>query len=355
MRLAALVAFWLVASTAFADTFVVAPPYYQGENGRDVSRRISEVVADELADQQHRVLGPVEAVSKVPRDQRVACSGGDCAEVYRRAHGAVAAVTVRVYRTRAGVGPATSFQVGIQPQPGLEYAAGGSVDESLKESVRDAIREALRAYRRGAGPWLSVTGAPKGAAIDVDGRVVGVLPTLVAVSVGSHRVTVKAEGFEQQTRIVAFSGPTSAKDVEFRLEPKGVVGEPAIDGVSEDVEHPASVASPSPEPAMWDASVPSRRSARTWLGLGASALAVGLVSTALAVRNAVRSGDCAETRPGALDCDRYEFGDGSWANLGVGLGMLGLGAAASAVGVRFLRVRSEASTEQARLIVEGAF
>ncbi len=128
----------MTAASARADVFVIAPPYYEGIDGRAVSDEIVRLVNDDLS-KQYEVVSPLKAAGLVPKEHRVSCPEGECAERYRKASGAVAAIVIRVGRLGAGAGRATSFQLGIQPAPGLEYTDGALFsDGPLKDIVLKA-------------------------------------------------------------------------------------------------------------------------------------------------------------------------------------------------------------------------
>jgi PEGA domain len=340
---------WLVCSLARADVFVIAPPYFEGTDGERVSTEIVRVVADDLAAAQHKVFGPKEAASRVSKEQRVWCKQGACAEHYRAALGAAAAIVVRVARVSSD-GPATSFQLGIQPAPGLEYTAGGLLAEGpLGERVVKALREAFRAYRQGPGPWLEVSGAPEGAAVFVNDVAVGTLPCTVAVPVGAVRVRVEARSFVPKTDVVAMQSAADRRKLVLRLEPQSVLVAPAV---GPEAARPVHV----PEAP---AALPETDARRRWRGLlygGLGAAAVGAVVGTVGVVHKVREGRCSsEGDAGCLQ--RHEFGAVSRFALGGGVSLTLLGATLAAVGGWKLnttaRVQLAASPSAVALSVGG--
>lgn len=220
LRAMLVVALWCCAAVgARADVFVIAPPYYEGLNGQAISEELVRVVKDDL-EKQHEIVAPKQAAALVAKEHRVSCPEGECAERYREAAGAVAAIVIRVGRAAGGAGPATSFQLGIQPAPGVEYTQGALLsDGPLRDIATKALREALRDYRQGPGPWLEVVGAPERASIFVDERAAGTLPWTDTLPLGTHRVRVEARGFAPMIKIVSLMSPTERKRLEFRLEP----------------------------------------------------------------------------------------------------------------------------------------
>lgn len=294
------------ARVAKADILVIAPPHFAGTDGEHVSDEIVRAIQLELSS-EHRVLAPLEAAALVKREERVWCRGGACAERYREAAGAVAAIVVRVSRVGEGVGPATSFQLGIQPAPGIEYTKGALLSEGpLQELAVKALREAFREYRQGPGPWLEVTGSPEGAAIFVDDREVGTLPRTLAVPIGSHRVRVEARTFAPMTKVVSFGSATDRKRLEFRLEPERIELMPAT-GLGGGVQADVGGKSPS---SLWS---------DPWFYVGAASVVTGAALIGLSVPNKVHSGEC-ELRDASGACEKYRgFEPRSKLMLGIGV------------------------------------
>lgn len=298
----------LFAQAAKADVFVIAPPHFAGTDGERVSDEIVRAIQDDLSS-EHRVLGPLEGAALLKKEERVWCRGGACAERYREAAGAVAAIVVRVVRVGEGVGPATSFQLGIQPSPGIEYTKGALLaDGPIHELAVKALREAFREYRQGPGPWLEVTGGPEGASIFVDEREVGTLPRTLAVPIGSHRIRVEARTFAPMTKVVSFDTATDRKRLEFRLEPERLSLTPSTGlGSTSDVRADSGSRNRS---TLWS---------DPWFYIGSASAVTGGVLIGLSAPNKIRSGECEERDPAGA-CDKIRrFGPGSKAMLGVGV------------------------------------
>jgi hypothetical protein len=302
----------LVAQRAKADVFVIAPPHFAGTDGERVSDEIVRAIQNDLVS-EHRVLAPLEVAALVKKEERVWCRGGACAERYREAAAAVAAIVVRVARLGEGAGPATSFQVGIQPSPGIEYTKGALLsDGPLPELAVKALREAFREYRQGPGPWLEVTGSPEGASVFVDDREVGTLPRTLAVPIGSHRVRVGARTFAPMTKVVAFDTATDRKRLEFRLEPERFALTPAAEAGSGDnrADDAKSRSTLWSDPLFY---------------VGAASLVTGGVLIGVAVPNKIHSGECNGRDP-AGECDSYRaFGPGPKTMLGIGVPLAAAG------------------------------
>jgi len=337
-------------SDAQADVFAIAPQWFQGTDGERVGDEIVRAIQDDLAS-EHRVLAPLEVARLVKKEERVWCDGGACAERYREAAGAVATVFIIVSRAAAGTGPATSFQIGIQPSPGLEYIEGAILSEGpLKDIAVKAFREAFRRYRQGPGPWLEVVGGPKGAAVFVDDRSVGVLPLTLAVQVGNHLVRVESKTFTPLTKPVSFESPTDRTRLEFRLEPERIEVAPAP-AADQRGGGKAPQASPRRDGS------PSERATRfVWAGSGLLVGGAGLVAAPLV---AMASADCSQRGPdgacvnedGLRKSIAIPFFVVGGAAMAVGAGLLGVGLRQRRQAARRVEVRAGFGG----IAVEGAF
>jgi hypothetical protein len=308
----------LVAQVARADVFVIAPPHFAGTDGERVSDEIVRAIQNDLT-AEHRVLAPLEAAALVKKEERVWCRGGACAERYREAAGAVAAVVVRVARVGEGAGPATSFQIGIQPSPGIEYTKGALLSEGPVQVLAvKALREAFREYRQGPGPWLEIMGSPEGAVIFVDDREVGTLPRTLDVPIGSHLVRVEARSFAPMTKPVSFETATERKRLEFRLEPERFALTTGTEVPAGDVRTNHAVRK---VPTLWGDPL---------LYVAAASAVVGGVLIGVSVPNKIHSGECEERDPAGA-CDKVrQFGGGSKAMLGIGVPLVAGGLALGA-------------------------
>lgn len=301
----------LFVEVAKADVFVIAPAHFAGTDGERVSDEIVSAIQADLIP-ENRVLAPLEAAALVKKEERVWCRGGACAERYREAAGAVAAIVVRVMRIGDGPGLATSFQIGIQPSPGIEYTKGALLsDGPLRELAVKAFREALHEYRQGPGPWLEVTGGPEGATIYVDDREVGAIPRTLALSIGSHRVRVEARTFAPLTKAVTFATSTDRKKLEFRLEPERFSLTPTA---------PIAVG-----PADLDEESRSSLWSDPWFYGAVSAVVMGGVLVGLSVPHKIRSGECEQRDPSGA-CETYRrFGPEKKVMLGAGVSVAAAG------------------------------
>lgn len=266
------------ATSARAEVFAVAPPWYQGTDGSSVAQRIVKVIEDDLVG-QGKVFGPAQLLAMVPKEHRISCGEPECADRYQKAAAATAVVVIRVYRFGEGDGPATSFQIGIQREVGLEYTDRAVLDGTPIEALAlRTFREVLRKYGRGPGPFLDITGAPSGAEIYVDDKLTGNVPKLFSVPVGTHHVRVEAPGFESMTLVVSLPTLASSEAREFRLEPA----------------HVASAELEADSSQLVAPKIPSLLPGVGLVGGGVAALAGGAVLSALAIRARGPAAGCSD-------------------------------------------------------------
>jgi hypothetical protein len=309
IRLCALLVALLCAIPARAEVFVVPPPGYKGKNGDKVGQEIVTAIWEYLG--EHTVLLPNQAVDALPANQRRWCVESDCMEAYRSANKADAAIAVRVYaRTQAG--PATSFQIQIQPKPGIEYRQGAVIDP--KQPLADQVRVVLeklwhRFESKEVQPHLTITGAPEGAMVYVDDKLKGTIPAYLTLSAGTYRVRLEKTGYTPATRIVTLHTATSEETTDLRLEP----------------------ASSQPGPLLSRAASETRARTtkeRTAIGLLASGAAVLVASAAYATFAALEpdEGRCI-ANANAPTCQNVQSNShrGQKLGIGVGLSTLGLG------------------------------
>lgn len=327
-------------SVASADDFVIPPPWYSGTDGAQISAGIVNALQATLTPQD-RVILPADAVQNLPKDQRTWCASGECAERYRKAAKATAAIVIRVYRLGTS-GPATSFQIGLQPEPGLEYIEGAILDaRPLAEQVADVWIDVQRKYRRGPGPHLNVTGAPKAAEILVDGRPMGHLPEFLTLTVGTHQVAVRARGFETQTHVVALQSAASFEELEIRLEPARV--------------RPRTASAPKPQRQQ----EPPPEAPKLAIGLGSAGAAALVGGSLLAGWALTEDGGCSKAGPFCTEPREHET---NWAAAGAGIGISAIGIGAIVWGALQYRkdrrrptVRVEANRTDTTVYVRGNF
>ncbi len=330
-----------------ADSFVIAPPWYQpaGTDAEALSDKIAELIEAQLKS-QYIVLSPWKVVSKVPPKYRVACFDGECAKQFQdAADHATAALLVRTFRDIEGKGPSTSFQIALQPEVGLVYFHSAKFSEGpLDELVRKVLGDLFRDYRRGPGPFLYVKGGPEGATVYVDEKAVGRLPVRLPLSVGHHRIRVEADGFATITENVVLElGRT--REVDVHLEPARKLAEPTLESTS-----------PSAPPPL----VPRERSERqrwTAVGLmagGGAVLGLGALYLGYAIHG-YRQAGCGE--PGCEAIQEFQGKVGVSAGLASAAMALGAVSLGTGIGLflrdKRMRVSSTMGPNQALLILKG--
>jgi len=341
-----------------ADVFVVAPPWFEplASDGEQVSDRIAAVVQREL-ESQYKVLSPTQAANSVSPEERVPCPKGACAERYREASYAAAAIVVRVYREEDGKGPATSFQIGLQTTPGIEFSQGAMLSEgALEELVRRALGKVFWAYRQGTGPFLHVTGSPEGATIFLDDKPVGAVPQPLQLQVGTHDVRVEALGYEPQTQIVSLPSVTTSKELSFYLEPARTAKGASSPASRE--EQARKGASARPPDTAHEPPLTRRRTAIGLMTGGALLLAVGAPYLGVVLRKHHQVGECPENQDGCRDNNALQGSKGP--QLGVGSTLVALGALSLSTGIglfmrdKRIRLAGAVGPGHALLIMKGS-
>jgi hypothetical protein len=296
----------LTSSMASAQSFVIAPPWKQAPGGKERGTEIARIISEEMASQGGEALPPDRASALVEEQYRAECQRGACAERFRAAFNAAAAIVIRVFRMEPGNGPPTSFEIAIQPEPGLEFSSSARFGGApLQERVTQVFNEALRAYERGAGPWLRIEGAPAGSELFVDDKPVGFSSPL-RMSVGTHRVRVSAEGYRPSTRIITLSTPAATETLRFTLER-------------------ASAAASTHNESAKLLDVPGARRSALWITSGILSAALGAGFVGLSVREQQPCHDV-----GRAECSN----DAQWkTHLGVGVTLSAVSIAALTTGL----------------------
>jgi hypothetical protein len=346
---------FLATMPARADDFVLTPPFpHEGTNGTEVGRQIAQIVEADLSN-GNRVLSAEKAVERLAPAERKACAESECVERWRAGAGATAAITIRIFRAVEGEGPATSFKIGIQPEAGVEYVRGAVIESSrpLKETVLEVLHAAFRAYRQGPGPRLSITGAPEGASILLDGKVVGVLPKVLTVSVGSHDVRLESEGFAPFQEVVTLDSIVDTREVNVRLGPAHAVLDERETASPHTFAHSASGTSDA------------NRGAIPWVAAavitgGVVIVSAGGLYTASGLHSLTQSGNCSARIAGAC-AEELDGQQNGRQRLGIGAAALAVGAAALGVGMYLVvrerkhRLSFQAEQRSAGLRLEGTF
>jgi hypothetical protein len=189
-------------------------------------------------------------------------------------------------------------------------------DATDKDTVNDAIANLERRLKeRGLGQLMVFTD-PATAQIEVDGKALGNSPASVELTVGNHRLSVKADGYEPSERSFVMQTQRST-EITVSLRKKGEEPPPAVVVIEPKPAPPAAAAAPAtPAPAPAPVVAPTQSAAHTpapvvvqapvgqrrlitWAALGGSIVAVG-AGVALGI---VANGAVAELRGSLHDSD----------------------------------------------------
>lgn len=168
---------------------------------------------------------------------------------------------------------------------------------------------------------IAVTVHPSGALVTVDGREAGRSPLAapVRVSIGQHRIVVVADGYERAEQSITVAG-RDRKALEVHLVP---IAKAVSRGA------PPPVREPNSSPAE------PRRSPTLAYALGGAGIALAGVGTAFGIMALGDNRDVKRLCPGGQNCSEEALeaektrNRNAWiANVGVGLGLVGIGTAA---------------------------
>lgn len=218
-------------------------------------------------------------------------------------------------------GEATEAEAPIEADD-LEAAAVAAVTRALEEAPAAAVG------------FLLVRSEPSGARVEIDGLSFGTTPLRITLSPGEHevRLTHPSAGVHEQ-RVEVFA------DEETALRPH--IGREAQDG---ETAAPAAATAPGP--------TRSEPSPFNWLIGGALAIG-GVVALISPLSTIARDGQCQESIEDVGCVEMVRVGPQTGVLLGVGLAALVAAIVVDAVAP--IRVEVSASSEEARVLVGGAF
>ena len=201
------VVLWAWTAAARASTAVVVPPSVDLATSPDVVESATSELTRLLRVHGFDVISPGQAAAAAEDAQTtnsfsrehspLDCRTPACATEYRRLFDASFAVHLRLMGSG---GKVRSVTVAITESPTASFSANIMVQGGdMKGAIQQAYGEAREKHLRGEGPWLSVTGAPAGAVVYLDGLEYGTLPfERRYVEGGTHRAEVRKDGFITQ-------------------------------------------------------------------------------------------------------------------------------------------------------------
>ncbi len=297
----------LATATGRADVVVIVPPHVeegvlseQTEQSLETLSRALKVDGFDLVRPGQSGPAAEEAQERdlFPKDQNpLNCVTPDCAVSFARLFDAAFAVQVSLFR-EPGRGMSVTVVI---VESATAYFNGSSQVEGgdLNGAVRDAYHQARTKQAEGVGPWLSVSGAPAGATVYIDGSEYGRIPiSRRRIGAGVHRLVLRADGY------VTFNDTVDIPERIDHEETRYVELEPLRND---------------------DALVVSRRH---WLDytVGGVAIGAGAAFVALGVREYLSDGDCAR-EVGGVCRETYVSDRLSAVNIAAGAAGVALGVA----------------------------
>ena len=332
---------------ASADVAVVVPPHPEQDTTAEVLDQAVEELMRLLKVQGFDVISAGQAGPAAEAEQQRGGFPGDydplycltivCADEYRKLFDATFAVQLSVASRFAR--PST-VSVVLTEGPRAFFAGTAPVEgRDVRAAVRTAFEAARQRQEEGAGPWLTVTGTPKGAIVYVDGSEYGRIPFAKRhLDPGFHRLEVHADGYAvEQRNLEVVAKIDHVENLEVTLTPT-----PA--------RQPVASARPARR-ATW-----IHRSVWDW-AVGGAIAAAGAAHLAAGIYQKARSGECAETASDGR-CTQV-YGDASGLareNLLIGFGTAGIALGALTIGlgpVGRLQLRSD--RDSAYLQLRGEF
>lgn len=273
------------------------------------------------------VMASADAQRRMVGEPFAECNALDCGSAVVRSLGVDFAVLVTVW---APAGTPTSVVVTFIGKD--DSAAGDApVDGDVTRAALSALATARQRWQTSQMGFLQVRTTPPGAAIEVDGRVVGTSPLRHLTMAGERRVRLHLEGYEPVERTVRVA-PTQEHPVEVTLVE-------AIDLEPDPVPEPVTTTEPH---------------FANWI-LGGALIAGGAAALVSPIHTLATEGECSESGglPNGWCRSHVSFGVQS----GI---LLGVGAAALVGGVIILiaqpiQVTTVVTPDSAGLRLSGTF
>jgi PEGA domain len=246
------------AIPARADTVVVLPTTTEPGAPTGTTEKLRASLTE--------VVGAAGDIAASPPTGSPACTENECAAKLAASLRARVAVRAKAFHSVTD----SVALIAVTPQ-GDRYIAEEELDGDPRQSLQRAWLELQQQFERGTGPFLLVKGAPMGASIALDGRVVGALPLeRLRVAPGMHLLLVSHPGHETLNRTITVDEPAGTLvEIEVSL-PAGAVP-PRLDSQAQDPPHISS---------------------RAWLLTGASMVVGGAALSIPALIGLSRSGEC---------------------------------------------------------------
>lgn len=329
------------AETALADVAVMVPPHADQLPNNELLDQAVEELTRLLKLRGFDVISAGQAGPAAEAEQQrgafpqgydpLYCLTPECASEYRKLFDATFAVQLSI-ASRA-LRP-SNVSVVLTENPKAFFGGSAPIEGlDIRAAVRTAFETARTKQEEGAGPWLTVQGAPEGALVYVDGVEYGRMPfSKRRVEGGSHKLEVREDGYLTDSRTLNIDARIDhVEAVTVALQP--------LDESKANIASMAGTKARSIHRSPWD-----------W-ALGGAIAAAGAVHLASGIIQKTTAGDCANDA-----CSRRYLEHGTRENLLLGLGAAGVAAGVLVIGlgpIGYLQVR--ASTDHAALQLKGKF
>jgi hypothetical protein len=188
------------APAAYADVVVLVPPHAEVGIPEESVDRSLEALGRAIRGDGFDVVSAGQAAAVAEADDKPAeldadhCVTIECALEFVRLFDASFAVQTSLFRE----GKQASSVTVVVVEKADAYFSGSSEIQGgdIETAVTSAYKRARAKQSEGAGPWLSVSGNPKGASVYIDGQEFGHLPIFRRrLPAGTHRVVVRSDGY----------------------------------------------------------------------------------------------------------------------------------------------------------------
>lgn len=327
------------SSTARADVSVMVPPHADQLANAELLDQAIEELTRLLKVQGFDVISAGQSGAAAEAEQQrgvfpqgydpLYCLTPECANEYRKLFDAIFAVQLTIFSRGQR---ASSISVVLTESPKAFFSGSAPVEgRDVRASVRAAFESARQKQEEGAGPWISVSGTPKGAMVYIDGAEYGRLPfTKRHIEAGSHRFEAKADEHIVETRTLNVAGKVDHVElVTVALKPITSAGRADL----------AAPRSRRVQRSPWD-----------WV-LGGTVAAVGAAHLVAGTIQKAKAGDCVETPCG----ERYDDND-TRENLLIGLGSAGIALGAVVIGLGPIgQLQVQSGNDRALVQFKGSF
>lgn len=194
------------ATPVLAQTAAMLPAQHDVKASGAQHTEAMGMVYETLVEQGIQVVADETAVEKklIEKGLYAECqSASSCAPKIARWLGVDFVASVVVWTEQSAQKRPQSVAVGLITPEGTSHNGAAAVHEgNLREATRQATLKALQERQAKELGWLEVTSEPKGASVELDGKVSGKTPYKRRVALGKHRLKVSLSGHESHTEEV---------------------------------------------------------------------------------------------------------------------------------------------------------